>query len=308
MKRLTRRSAFTLIELLVVIAIIAILIGLLLPAVQKVRDAAARMECTANLKEIGLAALNYESTFKRFPCGDMGPPPPASSAVAIYGNYTYIGVLAQILPYVEQDNLFKKLLPAPLMTPAGTTDPAGFWGSNGNYWAAANYQVPVFQCPVDNPLTRTDVFILPITYPTTMTGYYYAGQPTLGRTSYMGVGGYLGTGAGYDQYAGIFTTGTNISMPRLTSADGSSNTLMFGESVGSGNFSYSWMGWGWMPTGWGLSTTPQWYTFNSKHASGSVNFCFGDGSVRQVRPSVSFTVYLYASGYNEGGVYSTNDL
>jgi prepilin-type processing-associated H-X9-DG protein len=68
------------------------------------------------------------------------------------------------------------------------------------------------------------------------------------------------------------------------------------------------MGWGWMPIGWGLSATPGWYQFGSKHTGGIVNFCFADGSVRPVNVNASFTNYLYASGYKEGGVYNTGDL
>src|SRR5919199_1148729 len=93
--RCRRRSGFTLIELLVVIAIIAILIALLVPAVQKVREAAARTQCTNNLKQIGLALHNHHDVNKFFPPGNAKP-----------NNFS---AHAYLLPYVEQDPLYKQI-------------------------------------------------------------------------------------------------------------------------------------------------------------------------------------------------------
>src|SRR3954452_1391916 len=100
-RRPAGRRAFTLIELLVVIAIIAVLIGLLLPAVQKVREAANRMKCGNNLKQIGLAVHMYANTF-----GGQLPALTSWQTVPAYGNYTG-GILFTLLPYVEQEALFK---------------------------------------------------------------------------------------------------------------------------------------------------------------------------------------------------------
>jgi prepilin-type N-terminal cleavage/methylation domain-containing protein len=91
------KSAFTLVELLVVIAIIGILVGLLLPAVQAAREAARRMQCSNNLKQLGLSIHNYESSFKRLPSGNLGS-----------ANFTTgLSVHARVLPYIEQANLYQ---------------------------------------------------------------------------------------------------------------------------------------------------------------------------------------------------------
>jgi prepilin-type N-terminal cleavage/methylation domain-containing protein len=278
------RRAFTLIELLVVIAIIAILIGLLVPAVQKVRGAAARIQCQDNLKQLGLAAHNYHSTFKRFPPGYNGPVPNvhygsanfALSGAAV-GNPTWISSLVYLLPYVEQNVIYSQLK---CVNPAYT----GNWWSSNSDVNLARTQLSVFLCPSD-PSTPGDALtagpaalmhsfasLLPSDPRASGVVLFYfpeasnPGISSLGRTNYAGVAGTSfsdattkaaasGPGANYAIFEGIFT---NRSKTRVTDiTDGSSNTLMFGEGLGGSfpggrDFEWTWIGVGAVPTFQGI--------------------------------------------------------
>jgi prepilin-type N-terminal cleavage/methylation domain-containing protein/prepilin-type processing-associated H-X9-DG protein len=134
-----RRRGFTLIELLVVIAIIAILIGLLLPAVQKVREAAAMAQCKNNLKQLALAAMNYHDANGAFPAGSVC----RQGTGAFANSVSYYETWAiSLLPYIEQDNLFKLWSPGiPNIAPDGV--------AGANFVAMRQTQVKVYNCPSD---------------------------------------------------------------------------------------------------------------------------------------------------------------
>ena len=135
-----RRSAFTLVELLVVIAIIGILIGLLLPAVQKIRSAAARIECANNLKQIGLALHNYHDTKGSFPYGKSPSYP---------GWWPRWSTHSQILPFLEQDNLYK-LLDFTLPPYVGQDSTNGCPNPTNPNMAACMTPLKVFHCPAES--------------------------------------------------------------------------------------------------------------------------------------------------------------
>ena len=286
---------FTLIELLVVIAIIAIVIGLLLPAVQKVREAAARMSCSNNMKQISLAAHNYASA------NDDRLPPGNNST-------SYIGTLGYLLPYLEQDNVARLIEPAKLVVPAT----GGAW-YGGTSWTAANTKLKAFQCPSDgsNDIVASSgvwAYVYTSGYTVFAGSWGPTSYPGLGMTNYASNAGYIG--AGDPNFCGPYFTDSKTKINTIP--DGTSNTIGFGEYLGGHNpgardFVGTWMGTGAIPTAWGLTETSEWYQFGGKH-TGGVLFGFCDGSVRPIRRGANTTLFIYVSGTKDGAVVDFDSL
>ncbi len=277
---LSRRwRGFTLIELLVVIAIIAILIGLLLPAVQKVREAAARMQCSNNIKQISLALHNVQSV-----AGKLPPMHTYRSGNAFGGTNGGGNLFYWLLPYIEQDNLFK-------------IDPNSDSWNGPNSWMIYSQPVKPYLCPSDS-----------------------TNQPVQMWTNGWAAGNYA---ANYQVFAPNNNTNTNANIAS-SFPDGTSNTIVFAEKVARcqgrallwahGDWNYEWlpafMTWYDQGPTTGFQVAPTKAQCNrlkasSAHSSG-MNIGLADGSVRFIGQAMSPTTFWQACT-PDGGEVLGND-
>ena len=286
-----RRKAFTLVELLVVIAIIGILIALLLPAVQAAREAARRMSCTNNMKQIGLGLHMYHDTFKTLPAGWRGFDP--SNGQPHWFGLPGWAWSASILPYMEQTAIYESLL----HFERSITDPV-----NDEVRVA---EIPIFRCPTD---IGEKTFDLQGGGPSVGGGVAFPIEIATGN--YIGVFGTLDfhdvCDPGSPDFNGCKGDGTFFLNRQVRFADirdGLSNTLVVGERSSK-----------WAPSTWvgvvtggqhgvarvaGLAAFPpnsevneEHYThnFSSFHPSGT-NFLSGDGSVKLISETIAEETY-----------------
>jgi prepilin-type N-terminal cleavage/methylation domain-containing protein/prepilin-type processing-associated H-X9-DG protein len=322
MRRLRRegrsrsRGAFTLIELLVVIAIIAVLIGLLVPAVQKVREAAARLSCSNNLKQLALACHNYHDSNGKLPPGQYGDYDQPSAFGGPFENSMAWSWIAFALPYIEQDNAYRQ---------------GGVPTTRLNQSSATAVTIKTLFCPSDS-LSN----ISPLVEKT----HYMRTAPLAGLTNYKGV---QGSNFCFGPWANNGTAGSDCECwfhgdglfypmvwehpKRLTDIlDGTSNTFMIGEDryiAGVSGPGLYGQGYGWahsvhasltcaippnvrQPNGQDYPAN-RWdvlHGFKSRHPGG-VQFAYADASVHFVPDSIPLGLYR-ALGTISGGEVVSN--